>query len=316
MKTKSRFAPSPTGYLHLGNARTALFAVLYAISQKGTWYLRVENTDQKRFVPDSIAYLIEALKKLGLTPDEGVMSDSNTGEIIQKGDYGPYIQSERLPLYYQHIQPLLDKKLAYWDYLSADDTNQLQEIKQATKQPINYRLVNENRYGLDRIYASYADILQLPVGSQPVLRYALMRNETLTTKDEILGETKFDLSLLEDPVFLKSDGFPTYHFAHLIDDKLMQTTVVIRGQEWYPSLPLHTQMYLDYWGEALMYIHLPFILGEVGNKKMSKRDNNVNIGSYLDEGYLPEAIINYLSFLGWNPGTTKEYYLDPADFEL
>jgi len=317
MTYKTRFAPSPTGYLHLGSARTTLFTVLFSKTNEGTWFIRIEDTDQNRLIPDAFVNLMSVLEDLGLVADEGVTLERR-GEfdsfysLYQDGDYGPYIQSQRKGIHQQHAQKLLDRGLAYWDFLSSEERSTLQELKQATKQPINYYKNNLEKCGSQITSLSVADALQ--DSRKPALRFRLQRDTKLVTNDLLMGSSEFDLNLEEDPIFLKSDGFPSYHLAHLVDDHLMQTTHVIRGQEWYPSLPLHTQMYIDYWGAALNYIHLPYILGEQGNKKMSKRDGNVNIQDYLDQGYLPEAIINYLAFLGWNPGTEKELYLDVTNF--
>jgi nondiscriminating glutamyl-tRNA synthetase len=346
---RTRQAPSPTGYLHIGTARTVLFTKFIAMINQGTWYLRLEDTDQNRLQKDSVKVLLSAMDSIGLKADEGVSLTHLEIKKIQKGDGGklpldnglaakltgvsvdfnptqlpddfyniyqngsfkPYIQSHRLPIYHQHAQNLVDQNLAYWSYLSPEDKQELQEIKQVTKSPINYYKICNDKFG-DKIKTSIQQGLQDQ--SKPVLMYRLQRNEKITCHDELLGDSTFDLSLEEDFGILKSDGFPTYHLAHLIDDKLMETTCIIRSQEWFPSFPKHQTMFQDYWKQVPQYIHLPFILGENGNKKMSKRDGNVNLQDYLDKGYMPEAIINYLAFLGWNPGTDKEVYLEKSEF--
>jgi glutamyl/glutaminyl-tRNA synthetase len=188
----------------------------------------------------------------------------------------------------------------------------LQQIKQTIKKPINYFKENSQKFTEAELSVSVENALK--DSRKPVLMYRLQRNEVIVCKDELLGETKFDLSLEEDFGILKSDGFPTYHLAHLVDDHEMKTSLVIRSQEWFPSIPKHVAMFTDFFGTPLKYMHIPFILGETGNKKMSKRDGNVNAQDYLDKGFLPEAIINYLAFLGWNPGTEKELYLEKSDF--
>jgi glutamyl/glutaminyl-tRNA synthetase len=367
---RTRQAPSPTGYLHIGTARTVLFTKLIAMINDGTWYLRLEDTDQNRLQKDSVKVLLSAMYSIGLKADEGISlvkseklkvkneenttlnfgsnaipllrggseadgvfqsnqpqnspdgifhsaQDDNSSQpdlfygIYQNGSFGPYIQSHRLPIYHQHAQNLVDQKLAYWSYLTPQDKQELQEIKQVTKHPINYYKICSEKFG-KKIWSSIKDGLQDPL--KPVLMYKLQRNEKITCHDELLGDSTFDLSLEEDFTILKSDGFALYHLAHLIDDHLMKTTCVIRSQEWFPSFPKHYAMFMDYWKEVPQYIHLPFVLGENGNKKMSKRDGNVNLQDYLDKGYMPEAIINYLSFLGWNPGTEKEVYLEQSEF--
>jgi glutamyl-tRNA synthetase len=328
---RTRQAPSPTGYLHLGTARTILFTKLLSVVNSGSWFLRLEDTDRNRLNSGAVVPLLSALQALGLDPDEGVTLDQKGQKdefygIYQKGEFGPYIQSERLPIYHKHTQNLIDQKLAYWVYLSEEERNEIQEIKKIDKKPINYFLRNLEKVGETEIYKSVEEGLK--DSRKPVLRYRLQRKEVIQCYDQLLGKSSFDLSLEEDFTILKSDGFPTYHLAHLVDDFLMKTTLVIRAQEWFSSLPKHVVMFQDYWGkqgevemESLNgknvpdYLHLPFVLGETGNKKMSKRDGNVNMQDYLDRGYLPEALVNYLAFLGWNPGTEKELYLEKSDFQ-
>lgn len=313
---RTRQAPSPTGYLHLGTTRQMLFTKLLALKEKGVWYLRVEDTDRNRLIPDAVVDLLKPLEILGLLPDEGVTSVQNGSKddfygVYQSGDFGPYIQSERLMMYQEHAQKLIDKKLAYWSYLTTEDKLELQEIKKITKQPIHYFDICSQKHP-ERLFQSVEQ--GLGDEQKPSLLYHVQRDKKIMCRDQLVGETQFDLSLEEDFTVLKSDGYPTYHLAHLVDDYLMKTSLVIRAQEWYPSIARHQIMFADYWGECPKYIHLPFILGQTGNKKMSKRDGNVNMQDYLDKGYLPEAIINYLAFLGWNPGTEKELYLEQSDF--
>jgi nondiscriminating glutamyl-tRNA synthetase len=316
-KLRTRQAPSPTGYLHLGTARQILFTELFARSYQGEWYLRIEDTDRSRLVQSAVEQMLSTLKLLDLNPKEGVNIESKGTKndfynVWQTGDYGPYIQSERLSLYHEHANKLIEKGLAYWSYLTNTEKDELNEIKKITKAPINYLKANIERYGEESLFVDVETALADE--RKPALRYKIQREEIITCEDELLGKSEFDLNLEEDFNILKSDGYPTYHLAHLVDDYLMKTTLVIRAQEWYPSLARHITMFRDYWGEAPKYIHLPVILGEEGNKKLSKRDGEVNMLYYFDRGYLPEAIINYLAFLGWNPGTEKEFYLEPEDF--
>jgi nondiscriminating glutamyl-tRNA synthetase len=337
---RTRQAPSPTGYLHLGTARQILFTKIFAKTQNGEWYLRLEDTDQNRLQVDSPKKLLKALEKLNLLPQEGInITNYNDNQkvdlydIYQNGKFAPYIQSQRLSIYYKHAQNLIDQKLAYWSYLTDTEKQELIQLKKINQKPIDYYKICLEKYGEQKIYAQIENALK--DSQKPVLRYKLQRNLILDCHDELLGKVTFDLNLEEDFVILKSDGFPSYHLAHLVDDFLMQTTLVIRAQEWFASLPKHIIMFKDYWGKkdtqkdygysmeskngknVPFYIHLPVILNEVGNKKMSKRDGgNVNIQDYLDKGFLPEAIINYLAFLGWNPGTEKELYLGKEDFSF
>ena len=342
---RTRQAPSPTGYLHLGTARTVLFTVLFSLVNNGNWFLRLEDTDRARLQPEAAINLLEVLYELGLNPSEGVSLYPQSAKqqrddfygLYQNGKYAPYIQSNRQSLHHQHAQNLIDRKLAYWSYLDQEARDDLQEIKKVNKKAINYfkasldDLANKGKTETEL----YTDVqTALNHIEKPVLRYKMMRDQKLDCYDKLLGKTSFDLTLEEDFVILKSDGFPTYHLAHLVDDYLMKTTLVIRSQEWYASLPKHIVMFKDYWnihdnseadpefmldgdnGQGVPnYIHVPFILGEVGNSKMSKRDGNVNMQEYIDKGYTQEALLNYLAFLGFNPGTEKELYLSSSDFE-
>jgi glutamyl-tRNA synthetase len=327
---RTRQAPSPTGYLHLGTARTVLFTKLLATTQDGIYYLRLEDTDRARLDQNAATGLVANLQSLGLSPDEGVNLDGKGLKndfygVYQSGDYGPYIQSERLEHYHKYAQLMIDKGLAYWSYLTPDEKQELQELKKATKRPIDYYKICVEKYIPDDLYKSVKDALNDP--NKPALMYKLQREAKVDCHDLLLDSTTFDLSLEEDFVILRPDGYPIYHLAHIVDDYLMKTTLVVRAQEWYPSFPKHKTMFLDCFEHGVLtkgvmdwvhncpqYIHLPYILGETGNKKMSKRDGNVNMQDYLDKGYLPEAIINYLAFLGWNPGTEKEMYLEKSDF--
>ena len=318
---RTRQAPSPTGYLHLGTARQMLFSDLFARVEKGVWYLRVDDTDQNRLIPDAVNNMLQALEGIGLAPKEGV-SLQGKGKpddfygVYQNGKLGPYIQSQRLEIYHKHIDKLIQKKLAYWCFLNEEEREELREIKQSTRRPINYYQANIDKGNEGKMSIEFAE-RQLML-QKPVLRYKIQRDETLLCTDRLLGETTFDLSLEEDLILLKSDDYPTYHFAHLIDDHDMKTSLVLRAQEWFSSLPKHVLMFKEYWGEDQIpdFIHLPVILAKIGNKKLSKRDGGVSIkDDYLEKGYLPEALINYLAFLGWNPGTEKEVYLDQNDFD-
>jgi nondiscriminating glutamyl-tRNA synthetase len=332
---RTRQAPSPTGYLHFGTACTMLFTQLIARSKGGIWYLRIEDTDRNRLQPEAVGSLLESMSKLGLIPDEGV-NNMGLGEkdtfynIYQTGELGPYIQSQRLDVYHKYANELLNKKLAYWSFLGTEDKEVLQELKKINKKPIDFYQANlqklagaeltesniilENEPELETlIYQSVNSALKDP--RKPDLRFKILAQKTIETNDYLLGKSTFNLSLEEDFTILKSDSYPTYHLAHAIDDKLMQTSLVIRTQEWLSSQPKHICLTQALWGTSFEYLHLPYILAEKGNKKMSKRDGNVNMQAYLEAGYLPEAIVNYLAFLGWNPGTDQELFLEAKDFE-
>jgi glutamyl-tRNA synthetase len=331
---RTRQAPSPTGYLHFGTARTMLFTQLIAKKNQGNWFLRIEDTDRARLQPEAVGSLLSSMDALCLIPDEGVNNDKegiqdDFYKIYQKGEYGPYIQSERLEFYHKYAQQLIDKKLCYWSYITPQDKEELVTIKQITKKPINYYQANIqklnskpltessellNEIASSKLFQSVENGLKDAL--KPDLKFKMLRDEILETNDVILGRSSFNLALEEDFTCIKSDGYPTYHMAHPIDDTMMKTSLVIRSQEWISSLPKHIQIFkaLDF--VLPEFMHVPFILSEVGNKKMSKRDGNVNIEEYINAGYLPEAIINYLAFLGWNPGTDKELYLNPQDFDI
>ena len=316
---RTRQAPSPTGFLHLGTARTMLFTLLFARSQQGIWYLRCDDTDRKRLQPESFMNLLKCMESLGIMPDEGLSLDKTGFKdsfygAYQKGEFGPYIQSERLKIYHEHAQRMIDQRLAYWTFFDEAEKAELVEIKALTKMPIDYWKETAKTHTEEEMFMSVEKGLVDP--RECALRFKLKRDKKLKCYDELLGELEFDLNLEEDFIILKNDGFPSYHLAHLIDDRLMETTLVIRSQEWLPSLARHWTMFEDYWKKVPKFLHLPFVLGETGNKKMSKRDGNVNMQDYLDQGYLPEAILNYLAFLGWNPGDDKELYLDETDFEV
>lgn len=336
---RTRQAPSPTGYLHLGTARQILFTILFAKKNAGEWYLRLEDTDRNRLVQDSPKQFLETLLELGISVPEGINLENGDldkfYDIKENGKYSSYIQSKRLPIYHDIAQRMIDKKLAYWSYLSEEEKQELQEIKKINKKSINYYQYCLQKDGVEKIFQSLE--AGLSDDKKPTLRYRMQRPKTLICEDLLIGKSNFNLNLEEDFTILKSDGYPTYHLAHLVDDFLMLTSLVIRSQEWYPSIAKNITMFHDFWGEMSEeeldeisqkynfnwrnfvsskngrnvpdYIHLPFIMGETGNKKMSKRDGNVNMQSYLDQGFLPEAILNYLAFLGWNPGTDKEMYL-------
>ena len=331
---RTRQAPSPTGYLHFGTARTMLFTQLIAKKNLGTWFLRIEDTDRLRLQPDAVGSLLGSMDQLGLVPDEGVNNlqkgtQDDFYNIYQDGEYGPYIQSERLEYYHKYAQLLIDKKLCYWSYITPQDKEELVTIKQITKKPINYFQANIQKLNDKPLTESTAELndevsaklfQSIEVGLKdvlkPDLKFKMLKDQILHTEDVLLGKSSFNLALEEDFTCIKGDGYPTYHLAHPVDDTLMKTSLIIRSQEWTSSLPKHVELFnaLDF--VLPDYMHIPFILGETGNKKMSKRDGNVNIEEYLKKGYMPEAVINYLAFLGWNPGTEKEIYLSNEDFEI
>lgn len=273
---KTRFAPSPTGYLHVGGIRTALFAWLIARQQKGTFVLRIEDTDQAREVSGSADHIQESLNWLGLTWDEG-----------------PYFQSQRLDIYKQYAQKLVDEGKAYADPYTPEEVQAFRDQARANKQPFLYRNHRpENPPAWD--------------GTQPLRLKAKVQNWDWS--DEVMGAQHAGPESQDDFILMKSDGFPTYNFAHIIDDRDMGITHVIRGQEFLASTPNYLNLYKALGFEAPTLATVPPIMNEQGNKKLSKRDGAKDLLDYRNEGYLPEAINNFLASLGWNDGTEQEVF--------
>lgn len=313
-QVRVRFAPSPTGPLHIGGVRTALFNYLFAKKNNGIFFLRVEDTDQNRFVPGAEEYIMEALEWLGISPDETVGKNEK---------FGPYRQSERKDLYRQYADKLIDSGWAYYAF----DTNEALDThrKQHEEQGKTFIYNHHNRLKLDNSLTATADDVasRISAGEDYVIRFKTPVDETLHLQDMIRGDIKFETNLLDDKVLFKSDGMPTYHLANIVDDHLMETTHVIRGEEWLPSMPLHVLLYRAFEWDAPQFAHLPLILKPVGNGKLSKRDGDKlgfpvfplqwNSGDavssgYRESGYFPEAVVNFLALLGWNDGTEKELF--------
>lgn len=311
-----RFAPSPTGPLHIGGVRTALYNYLFAKQNKGKFILRIEDTDQSRFVSNAEQYITDSLAWANISPDEG--PDHN--EL-----YGPYRQSERSDIYKAYIQELIDSGKAYYAFDSSAELNRLREEQESQKKVFAYS--HENRESLDNSIShgmEYA-LNKIKDGCEYVIRFKIEPNISLNLKDEIRGEMHVNTSVLDDKILFKSDGLPTYHFANIVDDHLMKISHVIRGEEWLPSLALHYLLYDAFEWEKPIFAHLPLILKPVGKGKLSKRDgdklgfpvfplnyvspeNGSLSAGYKESGYLPEAFVNMLALLGWNPGTEQELF--------
>ncbi len=317
-KVRVRFAPSPTGALHLGGVRTALFNYLFARRHGGDFLLRIEDTDQARYVPGAEEYIIESLKWCGLTVDEGVGAG---------GDCGPYRQSERKAIYKEYALQLVESGNAYYSFDSAEELDALRKDCETKGETFIYNAKSRGNLK-NSLHIEPEEVKQLLASGAPyVIRFKMPENEELLLHDIIRGEVHFNSSLLDDKVLYKSDGMPTYHLANIVDDHLMRITHVIRGEEWLPSLPLHVLLYRAFGWEDTMprFAHLPLILKPVGNGKLSKRDGN-KMGfpvfpmeftdpatgekwhGYKEDGYFPEAFINMLALLGWNPGTEQEIF--------
>lgn len=286
-----RFAPSPTGYLHVGGLRTALYNYLMARGLGGQFILRIEDTDRTRLVEDAVESLLNSLKWAGITPDEGA---------VIGGDKGPYVQSERLDIYHKMVQKLLDEDKAYYCFCTPERLESMRAELSAKGESTAY----------DRHcrHLSKEEVRErLAKGEPHVIRMKIPDNRTITFNDVVRGEVSFESSLVDDQVLIKTDGFPTYHLAAVVDDHLMEITHVIRGEEWLSSTPKHILLYEYFGWEPPRFVHVPLIINEAG-KKLSKRDGDVSVESYREKGYLPEALLNFLCLLGWNPGDEREFF--------
>jgi len=311
-----RFAPSPTGPLHIGGVRTALFNYLFTKKHKGTFVLRIEDTDQNRYVSGAEDYIIEALNWCNIPFDEGPGKD---------GGYGPYKQSERKHLYKQYADQLIESGNAYYAFDTSDELTEHRKNNEAQGKTFIYNWHNRTKLN-NSLSLSENEIQQrINSGDPYVIRFKCPEDETLHLTDEVRGDMKIDTNVLDDKILFKSDGMPTYHLANIVDDHLMEITHVIRGEEWLPSLPLHVLLYKSLGWEAPSFSHLPLILKPVGKGKLSKRDGdkmgfpvfplqwtdpktNEIASGYREDGYLSEAVVNMLAFLGWNPGTEQELF--------
>jgi len=292
---RTRFAPSPTGKLHIGGVRTALFSWLFAQKNNGKFYIRIEDTDRERLDEDGVSMITESLSWLGIDWDEGINCN---GKSI--GKFGPYIQSERLDIYKKHIQALLDSGDAYYCFCDSERLDKLRNEQEQNKRPPMY----------DRkcLKLSETEIKEkIDSGEKYVIRFKIPEDGLTILDDMVYGKIEFENKLLDDIVLIKSDGFPIYHFAHAVDDHLMKTSHVLRGEEWISSTPKHILLFKALGWEPPQYVHLPLILGP-DKKKLSKRHGSTKIPDFRDQGYLPEALINYIVFLGWNPKTTQEMF--------
>ncbi len=289
---RTRIAPSPTGELHIGTLRTLLYDYALAKKYNGQFIFRLEDTDQKRYVQGSEIRLLETIKEYGLNWDEG----PDIG-----GSYGPYVQTERLDIYQKYIKELLDKGLAYYCFCTQERLDNLKATQKATKQL--------PRYDQHCLHLSKEEIQKNIDNKFPyTIRMVIPKNETIFFEDLIRGKIKFNTNEIDDQVLIKSNGIPTYHFAAVIDDHLMKITHVFRGEEWLTSTPKHILLYRYFNWEAPLFAHLTVLLNPDGPGKMSKRSGTTHAKAFLDEGYLPEAVLNFLMLLGWNPGTEKEFF--------
>ncbi|WP_299159557.1 glutamate--tRNA ligase [uncultured Eudoraea sp.] len=309
-KVRVRFAPSPTGPLHIGGVRTALYNYLFAKQNNGDFILRIEDTDQNRYVEGAEKYIIDALNWCGIPFDEGPEKESG---------YGPYRQSERKLLYKKYADLLIESGKAYYAFDSAESLDAHRKDHERKGKTFIYNW--HNRLKLDNSLSLTPEELQNRLANQQnyVIRFYTPEDEVLHLKDIIRGDIQIDTNILDDKVLYKSDGMPTYHLANIVDDHLMEISHVIRGEEWLPSLALHTQLYDAFGWHAPKFAHLPLIMKPEGKGKLSKRDGEKggfpifplswgdSVG-YKEAGYFPEAVVNFLALLGWNPGTEQELF--------
>jgi len=309
-QVRVRFAPSPTGPLHIGGLRTALFNYLFAKKNEGVFVLRIEDTDQNRFVEGAEEYIVESLNWSGIPFDEGPGKE---------GAFGPYRQSERKELYRDYALKLIENGNAYYAFDTAEELDKLRKEAEENKKTFTYN--SFNREGLtNSLNLSDEEVVEkLNTGAPYVIRFKTPKDQEVVATDLIRGVVRFKTDTLDDKVLFKSDGMPTYHLANIVDDHLMEISHVIRGEEWLPSLPLHIQLYRAFGWDVPEFAHLPLIMKPVGKGKLSKRDGdkmgfpvfplqwNDSTG-YREEGYEPEAVVNFLALLGWNPGDDRELF--------
>lgn len=291
-EVRVRFAPSPTGYLHVGGLRTALYNFLFARKNNGKFILRIEDTDRNRYVEGAVENLIKALKWAGLDYDEG----PGVG-----GEYGPYLQSQRLDIYKRHSEELIANGTAYYCFCSPERLKSLREEQERQKLP-------QAKYDKHCLSLSKSEIENnLASGIPYVVRLNVQQNQKIRFNDIIREQVEFDSNNVDDQVLIKSDGYPTYHLANVVDDHLMKITHVIRGEEWLSSTPKHVLLYDAFGWERPLFAHLPLLLNP-DRSKLSKRQGDVAVEDYRDKGYLKEALINFVALLGWNAGDDREFY--------
>ncbi|HVK40135.1 MAG TPA: glutamate--tRNA ligase [Candidatus Kapabacteria bacterium] len=298
-----RFAPSPTGLLHVGGLRTALYNYLFARHNGGVMVLRVEDTDRTRFVEGAEENIQEMFRWAGIEFDEG----PHVG-----GSYGPYRQSERTEIYREHARMLIERGTAYYAFDTSEEIERMRERQQAAGVAPKYdRTSMRNQFTL----GDEETKRMLDEGAEHVIRLFVPLTGDTRTSDMIRGESSFANRTIDDQILMKSDGFPTYHLANIVDDHLMEITHVIRGEEWLPSLPKHVLLYDAFGWEKPLFAHLPLLLSPE-RKKLSKRDGDAWVLDYVTKGYLPEALVNFVALLGWNPTADREIFTMPEMIEM
>ncbi|MCD1146712.1 glutamate--tRNA ligase [Peptoniphilus sp. KCTC 25270] len=297
-EVRVRFAPSPTGYLHIGGLRTAVYNYLYAKQNNGKFLLRIEDTDQTRLVEGAIENLIASLQWSGVEIDEGVLMED--GKVVQKGECGPYIQSERLDIYKKYVDQLIEEGHAYYCFCTKERLDNLREGQKMKGQVPRYDGLCRN-IPLDEARERIAN------GEEYVVRLKLPHDRDIKFRDEVRGDIVINTNEMDDQVLMKSDGFPTYHLAVVVDDHLMGITHIVRGEEWLPSTPKHVYLYEAFGWEQPTYVHLPGVLNS-DHKKLSKRQGDVSVEDFKGHGYLPEGLVNYLALVGWSPESNEELF--------
>lgn len=309
-RVRVRFAPSPTGGLHIGGVRTALFNYLFAKKHKGDFVLRIEDTDQNRYVEGAEKYIVDSLNWCNIPFDEGPGKE---------GNFGPYRQSERKHIYKKYADQLVASGHAYYAFDTTEELDAHRKDHEEKGKTFIYNWHNREKLNNSLALSKEQVDKNLSSGMDYVIRFKSPKDQKLSLQDIIRGSIEIDTNVLDDKVLFKSDGMPTYHLANIVDDHLMEITHVIRGEEWLPSLALHQQLYEAFGWDAPEFAHLPLIMKPVGKGKLSKRDGEKlgfpvfpllwnESNGYREEGYFPEAVINFLALLGWNPGTEQEIF--------
>jgi len=312
-KIRVRFAPSPTGPLHIGGVRTALYNYLFARHHGGTFILRIEDTDQTRYVEGAEEYIMDSLEWAGIKIDEGVR---------EGGPFAPYRQSDRKDIYHHYSDELISRGDAYYAFDTPEELDRLRHEHEAKGETFNYGCATRMNMCNSLTITAEEVNRRIAADEHYVIRYRMPENEDIGFNDMIRGDIVVNTSTLDDKVLYKSDGMPTYHLANIVDDHLMEISHVIRGEEWLPSLPLHVMLYRSFGWEAPLFAHLPLLLKPTGKGKLSKRDGDKmgfpvfplywpygeTATGYREEGYFPEAFVNMLALLGWNPGTEQEIF--------
>ncbi len=296
---RTRFAPSPTGFLHIGGLRTALYAYAWAKKHKGTFILRIEDTDQARYVPEAVEQIVRSLTWAGILPDEGVVGFEE-GKEVQKGPHGPYIQSQRIDLYQKFAHKLLDEKKAYWCFCTPERLEEMRTVQMAAKQTPKY---DRHCHGL----SAEGIEEKRKAGIPAVIRFFVPDGGAVSWDDAVFGKVSVEREQLDDLVIVKADGFPTYNFANVVDDSTMEITHVIRGYEFLSSTPKHLLMYEALGVQPPVYAHASHLLGK-DKKKLSKRHAAVSVDEYRKAGYLPEALLNFIALLGWTHPEQKDIF--------